>query len=138
MSKLSRIFLLSMAIALIVVVFGLGSSFSLNAEPNERTFGGEWLWLLLAVVFASPFWIPAVFATGAGTVTTVICLLSAGASLIPLRYAGAVMLHQAQLFPHPSFSATIFAVAAALSAGCVAAVVILLLPVFYRLGRKAS
>jgi hypothetical protein len=138
MSRLSRVFLIAMAIALVAIVFRLGTSFASGAESGEQTYGTQWLWLLLAVVFASPLWVPAVFATRSHPVGTVVCLLSAGALVIPLRYAGAVTLHQLRLYPHPLFSMSIFIVAAILSAGCVAAIVILLLPGLRRLRRKTA
>jgi uncharacterized protein (DUF2062 family) len=136
MSKLSRAFLIAMAVAFVTIVFSLGTSFTSSAESAERAYGAEWFWLLLAIVFASPLWVPAVFATRSHPVGTVICLLSAGALVIPLRYAGAVTLHQLRLYPDPLFSMSIFVGAAILSAGCVVAIVILLWASLRRMRRK--
>jgi len=136
MSRLSRIFLLAMAIAFVVVVFILGTSFTVSVQAAGRAHGAEFFWLLLAVIFASPLWVPAVFTTSSRPVSRVVCLLSAGALLLPLWYAGAVMFYQAQLYPHPLFSVSIFAIATALSAGCVVAIVILLLSSLRRIARK--
>jgi hypothetical protein len=138
MPTLSRIFLLAMAIAFVAVVFLLGTSFTYGAEAVGRTHGAELFWLLLAIIFASPLWVPAVFATSSRPVSRVVCLLSACALLLPLWYAGAVTFYQAQLYPHPLFSVSIFATATALSAGCVVAIVILILSSLHRIARKSA
>src|SRR3981081_1024238 len=110
MPTLSRAFLITLAAALVVVVFCLGTSFTYSAESTERAQGSEFFWLLLAVVFASPLWVPATLPTCSRWVSTTCRWLSAAALLVPLRYAGAIALHQAQLYPYSLFSASIFTV----------------------------
>jgi hypothetical protein len=137
MPTLSRAFLITMAVAFAVVVFCLGISFTYSAESAERAQGSEFFWLLLAVAFTSPLWVPAL-PMRSRWVSATIRWVSAAALLVPLRYAGAVVLHQAHLYPYPLFSASIFAVASTLSVGCVAAIVVLLLPSLPRVPRKAA
>ena len=138
MPTLSRAFLITLAVAFVVVVFCLGTSFTYSAESTERARGSEFFWLLLAVVFASPLWVPATLSTRASWVSTTIRWLSAVALLVPLRYAGAVALHQAQLYPYSLFSASVFTVASTLSVGCAAAIVVLLLPSHHRVAHQAA
>ncbi|MDQ2869282.1 MAG: hypothetical protein M3S32_00970 [Acidobacteriota bacterium] len=128
-----RAFLLALAVAIAVAVFSLGSTFTYNAEAPARARGSELFWLLLALVFASPLWVPAFLPARLGWVSTGVRWLCAAALLVPLLFAGSVAVHQFGLYPHPLFSVTIFAIAAALSAGCIAAIVVLLAPAAHRL-----
>lgn len=128
MPTLRRAFLLALAVTLMVVLFCLGTSFTYSAEPPERARGSELFWLLLAVVFASPLWLPAILSTRSPRAAIAVRWLSAAALLMPLRYAAAVAVHQFQFYPQPLFSVTIFAAAAMLSVGCVVAIVLLLRP----------
>ena len=138
MPTFSRAFLIALAVAFVVVVFCLGTSFTYSAESTEGAQGSEFFWLLLAVVFASPLWVPAALPTRSRWVSATVRWVSAAALLVPLRYAGAVVLHQAQLYPHSLFSASIFTVASTLSVGCAAAIVVLLLPSPHRVARQAA
>jgi hypothetical protein len=138
MSTPRRAFLLALAIALVVVVFSMGTSFTFSAESPERARGSAVFWLLPAVAFASPLWIPAVLPARWRRASVAVQWLSAAALLVPLRYAGAVTFHQFQLYPLPLFSIAIFGVAAMLGAGCIAAIAVLLLPSFHRVVGKAT
>jgi len=138
MSGPRRAFLLLLAVALVAVVFCLGTSFTQMAESPERERGSEFLWLLLALAFVSPLWIPAVMPAHLGLLSVAVRWLSAAALLVPLRYAAAVVMHQFQLYPHPAFSFGIFGVAAALLAGCVGAIAVLLLPSLHRIENRPA
>lgn len=124
----SRAFLLGLAVALVVAVYGLGVSFTYSAELPERARGSELYWLLLALLFASPLWVPAALPARWGRVLLVVRWLSAAALLVPLRYAVSVALNQLQVYPGQFFSVTTLTVASLLSLGCVAAIVVLLWP----------
>ena len=130
MMTLTRVFLITMAVAFAVVVFCLGTSFTYSAESTDRAQGSELVWLLLSVVFASPLWLPATLPARPHWISTAIRWISATALLVPLRYAGAVVLHQANFYPYSWYSIGIFAVALSLSVGSVAAILVLLLPSF--------
>jgi hypothetical protein len=138
MSSPRRAFLLLLAVALVAVVFCLGTSFTQMAESPDRERGSEFLWLLLALAFASPLWIPALMPAHPGLLSVAVRWLSAAALLVPLRYAATVAFHQFQLYPHPVFSFGIFGVAALLLAGCVVAIAVLLLPSFHRIEGRAA
>lgn len=128
MSTRSRAFLLALAVALAVTVFYLGASFRYNAESPERASGSTFFWLLPAVLFASPLWVPAILSTRLGRVSVAVRWLSATALLVPLWYTGSVVFNQFRVYPGQYFSVTILIVAAALSAGCVAAIAALIGP----------
>jgi len=127
-----RAFLLALAVAIAIAVFSLGTTFTYGAESPSRARGSELFWLLLALVFASPLWVPAFLPTRLGWVSTGVRWLCAAALLVPLLFAGSVAVHQLQLYPHPLFSVAIFAIAVALSAGCIGAIVVLLAPTAHR------
>lgn len=127
MSTPARVFLFVLAAALMVVVYRLGTVFTYGAEPPARARGSEVFWLLLAAIFASPLWVPAFLSTRSRRVFTAVRWLSAAALLVPLGYAGSVAIHQLRLYPGPLFDRAIFTIAAALLAGCVAAIVMLLI-----------
>ena len=136
MATLTRVFLITLTVAFAVVVFCLGTSFTYSAESTDRAQGGELVWLLLSVIFASPLWLPATLPARPHWVSTTIRWISATALLVPLRYAAAVVLHQAGFYPFSLHSIGIFAVALSLSVGSVAAIVVLLLPGFRRIATQ--
>lgn len=98
MSTRSRVFLLVLAVALAVTVFFLGASFTYSAESPERASGSAFFWLLLAVLFASPLWGPALLSTRLGWVSVAVRWLSAAALLVPLWYVGSVAFNQFQMY----------------------------------------
>jgi hypothetical protein len=138
MSRISRVLLLTLAFALVVAVFYLGTSFTSSAESPERANGGEFFWLLLAGLFASPLWVPAIVSTPSRWVIITVHGVSAVLLLVPLRYACSVALHQLRIYPSQWFSVGTFAVAALLGVGCVSAIVVLLWTCFHRVARKAA
>jgi hypothetical protein len=72
MSSLSRVFLIMLAVAFVAVVFCLGTSFTYGAESGVRAQGSEFFWLLLGIVFASPFWVPAALAPSSAVSSRVV------------------------------------------------------------------
>ena len=138
MSRISRVLLLTLASALIVAVFCLGTSFTYSAESPERANGGEFFWLLLAGLFASPLWVPAIVSTPSRWVTIAVRGVSAVLLLVPFRYACSVALHQLRMYPSPWFSVDTFAVSVLLSVGCASAIVVLIWTCSHRVARKAA
>jgi len=123
-----RTFLIAMSAVVAIVVFYLGTSFTRSAVPLDGSYGSVAFWLLAAVIFAAPLWIPAVLSAQADWTANVINCICAAAMLVPLGFAGSVVLHQFHLYPYPLFSPAIFSVALGICAGCTLAVVLLLLP----------
>ena len=138
MSTAVRVFLYFLAVSLALVIYSLGTSFTYGAETIERAQGSEIFWLLLAVVFASPLWLPATLSRPSRPLSGTARWFAAAALLVPLYYTGAVTLHQFQLYPHQLFSLPIFTVSAILSLGCIAAIAMLLLPRVRRANDKAA
>jgi hypothetical protein len=138
MPRISRVFLLTLAVVLIVAVFCLGTSFTYSAESPDRAHGSDFFWLLFAGLFASPLWVPAIVSASSRGATIAVHGISAVLLLVPLRYACSVALHQLHIYPSPWFSAGTFAVGALLSVGCVSAIVVLLWPCFRRVARQAA
>jgi hypothetical protein len=138
MPNLSRWFLLAVAGAFVAAVSWLGASFTGSAEAGGQAPSAWLLWLPLAMLLASPLWLPAVFAARPGKVAGVVRLASAATILIPMRYVGSIALHQARMYPGPWFSAGTFAVAVTLGAAGVAAIVVLVLPSLRRATGEAG
>ena len=138
MSRISRVFLLSLALALVAAVFCLGTSFTYSAESPDRAQSSEFFWLLLACLLASPLWAPAILSASSRWTTIAVHGISAVLLLVPLRYACSVALHQLRMYPSPWFSAYTFAIAALLSVGCVSAIVVLISPCFRRVVRRSA
>jgi hypothetical protein len=127
-----RTFLFAMSAVVAIVVFYLGMSFTRGAVPSDGSYGSIAFWLLAAVILAAPLWIPAALSAQADWVANVINWICAAAMLIPLGFAASVVLHQFHLYPYPLFSAAIFSVALGICAGCMLAIVLLLLPTALR------
>jgi len=138
MSTAVRVFLYFLAVSLALVIYSLGTSFTYGAETIERAQGSEIFWLLLAVVFASPLWLPATLSRPSRPLSGTARWFAAAALLVPLYYTGAVTLHQFRLYPNPLFSLSIFTVSAILSLGCIAAIALLLFPRVHHVNDKAA
>ena len=138
MSRISRVFLLTLAVAMVAAVFFLGTSFTYSAESPGRAHSSDFFWLLLAGLFASPLWAPTIVPASSRWITIAVHGISAVLLLVPLRYACSVALHQLRMYPSPWFSASTFAVGALLSVGCVCAIFVLLWPCFRRVARQAT
>jgi hypothetical protein len=132
MSLTGRAFLLVLAAALIATVFSVGTAFTYGAESFENARGTELFWLVLALLFASPLWLPALIPSRFARLSNVIGWLSAAALLVPLGYVGSVVLHQVQLYSSSLFSPSILAITSMLALGCVLALVVLLRPTLRR------
>ena len=138
MSRLSRAFLLALSVVFVLVLVGMGTSFTHSAESPEKSQGVELVWLSLAALFATPLWLPAALPNAWRSTSIVVRWICAGVLLIPIWYASGVALHQAQMVSSQFFSVTILAGATLLDIGFVAAIVVLLAPEFKRRHHDAS
>jgi len=123
-----RIALLVFGIALAAVTFTLGASFTYGAESATNAEGAWVFWLFVGIAIGSPLWLPALVPPRFVMVSRIIRWVSAILVLVPLRYIAGVLLHQSHLYGGDNFALSIFGGALLLSAGCVFAIVVLVLP----------
>ena len=124
--------LLLLAAALAYVTFTIGESFTASAESAARNPGAWRFWALFALAFASPLWLPALVPSQFVVASRIVRWGSALLVLVPLRFSASVLLHQYELYGSGNFAFVIAGAALILSAGCLLAVVVLVLPELQR------
>ena len=127
-----RLVLFVSGAALTAVTFMMGASFTSSAESAVRAEGAWVFWLLFAMAFAAPLWLPALVPSRLVTLSRIVRWICAVLVLVPLRYTVDVVLHQYRLFGGGNFSPTIFGVALLLTTGCALGTLLLLTPEFRR------
>ena len=89
----ARILLLFVAASCAAFVAVLGGGFSRAVEPEAYSVGSSAFWLVLAVVFAAPIWIPAMVPERYPRALKVCRRLGAAALLLPTYLFGSIVVH---------------------------------------------
>jgi hypothetical protein len=129
MPATARIMLLFVA-ALCAAFFAvLGGRFSRAVEPEAYSAGTSAFWLVLAIVFAAPLWIPALVPERYPRALKVCRRLSAAALLLPTYLFGSIVVHNvSRNLSGLGATPSAFVQGVVLTIACVACLLVLLWP----------
>lgn len=129
MSTPARILLLIVAALCAAFVAVLGISFSLAVEPDAYSASTSSFWLVLAAVFASPIWMPALIPDRYPRVLSVCRRLGAIALLFPTFMFSSIVIHNiSRSLSGLGATPTALVQGLALTLACVACLFVLLWP----------